>query len=94
MPYGSTYHTVHNVRVHTHGPSVDACTRNAERATTDLPVDYTLLQQAVVAAGETIGRFQCESSDDEWNDPGALQHVLLSVDETLSRGLEGRRAYK
>ena len=93
MPFGSMYHTVNGERVHTHGLYADHCDNAAQRATDTLAVEYTLLRQAVHEATERIGRFMCETDDDEWCDPKALQGVLLTVDETLTRGQQGTRHY-
>jgi hypothetical protein len=90
---GSAFWTRDGKRVHTHGLDARACQRAARRTEKDLPVEYALVHQAVVEAEQHIGRFLCETSDDEWNDAKTLQGVLLHVYATLNDGGQGMRRY-
>lgn len=61
------------------------CGANAARMAT-LPIEATLMHQALVEARQTLGRFLCEASDDEWTDDIAA--AVLGAISSLDRGLD------
>lgn len=78
---------------HTHGIGPKPCERAAEvRAA--MPALYGMTIQSAVEAQDRIGRFLTEVDDGTWNDPKALQGVLLDAYELTSQGVEAESRWR
>ena len=71
---------------HACGFNDDACERAAE-VREQMPVLYDMAIQSLVEIEEVLGQFVCRSDDADWEDPKALQRLIVDACHLSSEGV-------
>jgi hypothetical protein len=71
---------------YTHGYNAEAC-EMAANVREQMPVLYGMAIQSLVEIEEAIGRFVSGGEDEDWEDPKALQRLLLDAYHMASEGV-------